>query len=81
MSSEHNTTRPRLQAAFPSYLRTIVDDMYTERAIPVAEQEQIEFAMACLMEHGQRFCVDFGVLNAIDLAMAAGYLPSLEDKP
>lgn len=54
----------RLQAAFPSYIRTIIDELYAAHQISSEAQEQIEMAMSLLLEHGQRFAVDFGVLNA-----------------
>mgnify|MGYP001599400260 CR=1 FL=1 len=58
----------RWQAALPDYLRTIVLDLYDEHAILVETQQQIEEAMSQLLEHGQQFCVDFGILNAVEKA-------------
>lgn len=55
-----------MQAALPSYLRAIVDAIYAEHATSPERQEAIELAMSELMEEGQRFCVDFGVCNAIE---------------
>ena len=58
----------RTLAAMPEYLRRIVTDLYKELAIDEATQAEIEQAMSELMERGQHLCVDFGILNAIDLA-------------
>lgn len=69
---------PRHRAALPSYLRAIVTDLYAAHAIPVAEQVRIEQAMSLLMEDGKRFCVDFGVLNAVEMAERAGWAPTTE---
>ncbi len=37
--------------------------------------------MALLCEHGYRFCVEFGVLNAVEIAQRDGLLPDDDTDP